>query len=320
MNRQELVPLGSAPLATTAAADVNNKFAAGIKDGGDFLPSLSLKGRQFHIKSGGQLVSLDNRTLDVILVTARDGLSKSYYVGPYVPGENKKPDCQSSNGLTPDVTVAAPQSETCARCPQNAWGSKINATTGAQGKACADTKVLILAPPSLDGDKPLLLALPAASLKNFAAYIKLLNHNGLRADQVITRLVFTADAFPKLDFQYVQNLDAASIAAAAGIAERDDVQAAVNPPVAAAPTLVQVGPAVAQTPTSTPPVTIQQPSSAPVEVAFRVMEQTPGAVQPPPTVGADVGASGVVAASVAGEAGTTDEVADILGRWGAQAK
>ena len=81
----DLVPLGQAQLER---AVVNNEvFSGGIKDAGSYLPVLSLKGRQFHIKTGkNEKVSLEDRSLDVILVTARADLSKQYYAGDYGDG------------------------------------------------------------------------------------------------------------------------------------------------------------------------------------------------------------------------------------------
>jgi hypothetical protein len=201
---------------------------------------LSLKGRQFHIRySKTEKVSLEDRRLEVIMVTARADLSKQYYAGKYDPEKGGAPDCKSADGKVPDPDVANPMSTTCATCRMNAWGSKINETNGKEGKACADHKVLILAPPTLEPatdqkEKPLQLQLPAASLKNLGLYIKLLNHNGLAAGEVVTELSFTdGDAFPKLNFKYKRNLTSDEIAKTQAVAGRGDVLAAIKTPDAA---------------------------------------------------------------------------------------
>lgn len=280
-----LVPVGpGGKLEKSEAGARNTKFAGGIKDGGDFLPTLGLKGRQFHIKSGGQTVSLDNRTLDVILVTARDGLSKMFYEGDYEAGAAKKPDCQSVNGVRPDPGVPKPQSDNCATCRMNAWGSKINKVTGKEGKACADTKMLILAPPTLDAEKPLQLSLPAASLKNLSAYIKLLNHNGLAANEVVTTLKFTGDSYPKLDFKYARNLTSDEAQKVKDVEARDDVQATLSEPAA---------PAVEETATAVQPTVVENVKPA---------AQAPAEAPPAAAKTTD---------------SPTDEVADVLSRWGA---
>lgn len=289
----DLVPLGTAQMER---AQINNtKFSGGIKDGGDFLPTLGLRGRQFRIKAGkGNETSLDNRTLDVILVTAREGVSKQYYEGAYVAGESKTPTCQSADGIRPDPSVVNKQSTTCATCRMNAWGSKINATTGAEGKACGDFKVLILAPPTLDAEKPLQLQLPAASLKNLGLFIKLLNHNGLAANEVVTQLKFTDDAFPKLDFKYVRNLTQDEVAQAHDLEKRDDVIATVK-----TPEHQEEAAGASQQP-------VVAANVQPIQTAVSGAQTGPRAEVVPPTPTAPDNPS--------------DEVAGILSRWGATAK
>lgn len=285
----DLVPLNQAQMER--AKKENSLFSGGIKSGGDFLPLLSLKGRQFHIKTGkNEVVSLDDRTLDVIMVTARQDISKQYFEGEYVPGTVKAPDCKSMDGKVPDADIANPPSKTCATCRMNAWGSKINKLTGKEGKACGDFKSLILAPPTLDADKPLHLSLPAGSLQNLGLYIKLLDHNGLAANEVVTKLSFTSDSFPKLEFKYVRNLDPTEIAQVLEIAQRDDVIATVKVPERQEHTHTSEQPVVAQT---TRVETTVAPTSGP-----RSGEAPPAAPADEPT----------------------DEVKNILGRWGATAK
>jgi hypothetical protein len=276
----DLVPLGQAQLERS---QVNNQvFSGGIKDGSDFLPTLSLRGRQFHIKTGkNEKVSLEDRRLEVIMVTARADLSKQYYAGKYDPEKAGAPDCKSADGKVPDPDVAKPMSVTCATCRMNAWGSKINEITGKEAKACADHKVLILAPPTLDSEKPLQLQLPAASLKNLGLYIKLLNHNGLAANEVVTELSFTVDdAFPKLAFKYKRNLTSNEIGKTKEIEVREDVLATIKTPDAAPPPVKNAS-----------------------EQQTVVQNVTPSADTPPPA-----------------DDKPSDEVASILSRWGATAK
>lgn len=290
----DLVPVGQAQLERVAVK--NDKFSGGIKDGGDFLPSLGLRGRQFRIRANKQEVPIDARTLDVILVTAREALSKSYYEGEFQPGTSKQPDCKSADGIRPDADVKSPMNRTCADCRMNAWGSKINKTTGGQGKACADYKMLILASPTLDDDKPLQLQLPAMSLRNkdaytksLGAYVKLLNHNGLAADEVVTRLKFTDDAFPRLEFTYVRNLSGTEIAKVREVAERDDVKATVSTETAslAPETHASEQPAAVKTEQPANPTVTDQASGGQTQETSE---------------------------------GPSDEIGAILGKWGAQGK
>lgn len=281
-----LVPVSQASIAKKAATEANQAFAGGIKDGSDFLPALGLRGRQFRIKSGGQEVSLDNRTLDVILVAARPTLSKAYYEGKFEPGTVKKPACQSVDGVRPDASVANPMSKLCATCRMNEWGSKKNEVTGKDAKACNDVKLLVLAPPTLETEeKPLQVLLATGSQKTLVKYIKLLNHNGIEANEVVTRLAFTDDAFPKLTFDYVRNLTADEAAKVREIEQREDVISTLAISTQAEPT----------------EVTADQPTTVANVPAPK--ETTP---QPPaPTPAATVADT------------PSDEITAVLGRWGA---
>jgi hypothetical protein len=292
-----LVPLGQAQLERAQVH--NDKFSGGIKDGGDFLPTLGLRGRQFRIRQNKQEVALDNRSLDVILVTAREALSKSYYAGAFQPGTSKQPDCKSADGIRPDADVKNPINKTCVDCRMNAWGSKVNQETGSQGKACADYKLLVLAPPTLDGDKPLQLQLPAMSLRDkdkytesLGSFIKLLNHNGLAADEVVTKLSFTDDAFPRVKFQYVRNLTAAEVAKVREVAQRDDVKATV----------------------STEQATLAPEKHASEQPAAVTNAPAPPAQTANPTDQASGGQTETT------DAGPEGDVANILAQWGAKGK
>lgn len=297
-----LIPLSTAQLEKVKKN--NDAFAGGIKDGGDFLPTLSTKGRQFHIRQNKQSVSLDGRTLDVILVAARSSLSKAYYAGQYQPGQAKAPDCKSVDGIRPDADVKSPQNSTCTTCRMNAWGSKINPTTGAEGKACSDYKLLILAPPDLDGSsKPLQIGLPSMSLKNkdnytesLGAYIKLLTHNNLGVTEVVTRLGFTDDAYPRLTFNYVRNLNAEEAAKVVEIAAREDVVAAIGEQPAA----------LAETEHASEPPT--------------VLPENPLHERIQTTVVAPAASAGNVAVNTPESAAPSEDVADILSKWSQTAK
>jgi hypothetical protein len=280
-----LVPLSEATIARREAAVHNEAFSGGIKDGGDFLPALGLRGRQFRIKSGGQEVNLDNRTLEVILVTGRPTLSKAYYEGKFEPGTVKKPACQSVDGIRPDASVANPIAPLCATCRMNAWGSRKNEQTGRDAKACNDVKMLILAPPTLEADeKPLQVLLATGSQKTFIKYIKLLTHNGLAGAEVVTRLGFTDDAFPKLTFDYVRNLTSDEAVKVAEIAKREDVTATLAISAEQAP--AEVTATQPTTVANVPPV--QTAPAAPPQAPAEVVDDRP-----------------------------SDEITNVLSRWGA---
>lgn len=202
---QTQLPAHLQHLASHAALmAVNQAAAGGISAGG--WPRISIKGSRFRLQSPqGDEVVMPTLDLDVVIVDANPhGLSKVYYQGAYDPSvEEKTPDCWSDNGVGPSNKAAKPQCVTCAACPHNVWGSKIN-PSGSQTKACSDVKkvaVMIAANP----EGPIFeLRIPPASLKNFAEYINAMDKRGMPACTVVTKMKFDTNAdFPKLTFEAV---------------------------------------------------------------------------------------------------------------------
>ena len=78
----------------------------------------------------------DNLYLPVIILRAKRSFTKTFYMSAYNPNdaEHAAPDCMSTDGERPDAGVFAPQSELCATCPQNAFGTGTT-RTAAQPKA-----------------------------------------------------------------------------------------------------------------------------------------------------------------------------------------
>jgi hypothetical protein len=136
--------------------------------------------------------------LDVVIVGVAQGISKQFYAKRWEKGqEGTPPDCQSVDGITPDPGVPNKQSPTCAACPNNVWGSKIN-DNGKKVRACDDRRRLALVP---YGDMenatyggPMLLALPPTSLKNFANYCGELQRHGAQPYHVRSKASFDPNA------------------------------------------------------------------------------------------------------------------------------
>ena len=139
-----------------------------------------------------------NPYLDVVIVGVAQGISKQFYAKRWEPGqEGTPPDCQSVDGIAPDPGVPNKQSPTCAACPNNVWGSKIN-DNGKKVRACDDRRRLALVP---YGDMenatyggPMLLALPPTSLKNFANYCGELQRHGAQPYHVRSKAGFDPNA------------------------------------------------------------------------------------------------------------------------------
>jgi hypothetical protein len=163
MSDQELMNIDAANVPAyikdaAAAAAANEAAAAGISTG--FPPRVKLSSTNFVLVDGnGEEVPYppaklvpgpdDNVYLPVVALKAKKELSKTWYAGSYNKGaDGVGPDCFSNDSERPDPSVPNPQSETCAMCPNNAWGSGTDQDGNAtKGKACSDTKHLAVLVP-----------------------------------------------------------------------------------------------------------------------------------------------------------------------------
>lgn len=167
-------------------------------------PRISIRGRQFHLVGADGNETHLQMDLDVVVIDSNPVLSKRWYPDGYDPKkEGQAPDCYSDNGIGPSSRATRPQAPQCMTCPNNAWGSRVNPETGAQGKACADFKkiaVLTFVGPSLD---PTVyeLDVPALSLKLLNEFGKACQQRGFLPSVVVIKLGFVAEsAFPQLTF------------------------------------------------------------------------------------------------------------------------
>jgi hypothetical protein len=149
-------------------------------------------------------------SIEVVIIKASAAISKIFYRQGYVDGSNAAPDCWSANGQTPAAAVVNKVNPTCADCPMNAWGSRVT-ESGKQGKACSDSRRVAIVPlADIDNELfggPLLLRVPAASLKDLKAYGDLLNTYQYPYYAVATRISFDPkEAYPKFVFSAVRPL------------------------------------------------------------------------------------------------------------------
>jgi hypothetical protein len=223
----QLAKFDPGKLAIFGDKPVNDKFTAGIK-GGEYLPKISIKGREFATVISGERKQLPREVryeLPVVIVDARESVSKEYYKKKWGErdggDEVSAPDCQSLDGVSPDRGVAVPVNPTCQLCPFNAWGS---ADTG-KGKRCSDYKLLIVVPANKLDAQPFQIRLPATSLKSFKSYCRSLDTHGIPVNGAITVLSFKDAEHPQLEFTFEGTLgsreDYDKILAAA---ERQDVR------------------------------------------------------------------------------------------------
>lgn len=202
-----LVPFesGNLPAYLQNRAPVVNDLGANV--GGGF-SVMSIKGKVFTMVKGGARTLLRNpndedaaaTSIMVVLLKANAGLSKVWYANGYVEGSAEAPDCFSHDGIAPDPSAEHKQATKCAGCPKNIWGSKIS-DGGKKLKACADSRRVAIA--DLDNlDDPILLRVPAATLKPLADYGAMLAGRQAPYNAVLTKIGFDAEsASPKLTFK-----------------------------------------------------------------------------------------------------------------------
>ncbi len=257
-------------------------FEAPVSQGVVF-PRISTNKRMFSIMESGAdpvvIRGADKRPIDhidVVVIGANPGIYKTFYPGKYVPGaEVEAPTCFSTNGVAPHASSKTKQATTCAECPHNVFGSRIT-ESGKKGKACSDSKRLLVMPPAVKDQNVYMLSVSATALKGWNSYIKLLQHHGVPSPAVaITHITLNEDTeFPQLQFSYTATLDAAVVSAVLERIQQEDVATFMEgqadaedsftgaktmpgqpaaAPVAAAPTPVAAAPAPAPVPVAAAP-------------------------------------------------------------------
>jgi len=190
----------------------NNVFASAVPVGG--FPVISIKGKVFHVQRGDERTLITKGEdgdpasfLETVIVAVNPNKSKVYYDSGYEEGSVAKPTCYSNDGTSPAGDAEHPQAKKCAACPHNQWGSRIT-DNGGKGKACGDSMRLAIAPPDQIND-PMLLRVPAASLKTLGQYGQQLAKRGVEPHHVVTKIGFDYNvAHPALTFKAVRFVEA----------------------------------------------------------------------------------------------------------------
>lgn len=252
----QIIPFESAalPAAFSGLFQVSDDLSTGVGSGG--YPHVSIKGKVFHIVRGDEKTLVTKpeaddepaASIEVVIVKANSALSKVYYAGGYTEGSDAKPLCYSNDSIKPAADSTEPQASNCATCPHNQWGSRIT-DNGGQGKACADSRRIAIAQVSQIND-PMLLRIPAASLKALAQYNDTLKKRGVPYQVVVTKIGFDYSvAHPALTFKPVGFIDDATAREVAGMVETDVVNNIIgttNVRGASSPALEQTPVAAAQ--------------------------------------------------------------------------
>ena len=217
-------------------ANANDTLGAGITASYAFM---AFKGKVWTLRYQGVDTPLmrddgdgPRGSIEVILVDAAAAVSKIYYKNGWIDGSTEAPDCWSGNGVTPDASVKAKVNPTCADCPMNAWGSKVT-EAGKNSKMCADSRRTAIVPLNdIENDMfggPMLLRVPAASLKDLAAYGKILNSYDVPYYAAATRISFDAkESFPKFVFSPMRPLTEAEAIRVKGLRMDKRVKTVLN--------------------------------------------------------------------------------------------
>jgi hypothetical protein len=298
--------------AATLPANIGNLFQVerlGSAPTGGF-PVISIKGKVFTKTQGDsrELITKPGEdgepasSIEVVIVGRNPHRSKVFYATGYTEGSDAKPTCYSNNGLTPEPDAESPQAKKCATCAHNQWGSRVT-ENGAKGKACSDSQRLAVAPIGMIND-PMLIRVPAASLKALDAYGDSLVKRNVPYQLVATKIGFDYTvAHPALTFKAIGLVDEATAGQVAEIAQTDVIQQIVGlaavpreesfaqetAPAIAATTVNTTPPSPAVTQAPQPVQTVAQPQPAPIAPA-PVAEPIPVATAPAPQVKETTGA------------------------------
>lgn len=201
MNQISLIQ-GAVPqhIAQSTGAGINDNAAAGWDAGG--FGVVSIRGKVWRIRArreeqvltappGPGLAPVPVQLLPVIIVGIAQAKSKRFYLNDFTEDRLMPPDCYSVNGVAPDPASPAKQSESCAACEWNRFGT---AKGTGRGKRCSDHKriAVLLADDALRAQypDPLLLDLPPTSVPNLISCAADLKRFGFDMTQVRTALAF----------------------------------------------------------------------------------------------------------------------------------
>ena len=230
MSNMTLFKSGSAvPDYLREANDTTTKDIAGSSSG----KQISIKGGVWRMVVGGKEVAKnEERALNIVVIAAGKGVTRTYYAEKYEEGKDIKPTCWSAEGAVPNEEVPTPQGKTCATCPQNIEGSGEG-----KSRACRYSKRLAV---TLENDiegNIYRLSVPAKSYFGKAdgdkmplqAYGKFLAGHGIPITGVVTEARFdTAEAVPVIKFRAVRPLDVNEWNNAKAQSQTEDAQQAVE--------------------------------------------------------------------------------------------
>jgi len=211
------------------ATDSTTKDIAGSSGG----KQISIKGGVWRMVVGGEEVAKnEDRSMNIVVISAGKGVSRTFYADKYEEGKDIKPACWSAEGVVPNEEVPEPQGKTCATCPQNIEGSGEG-----KSRACRYSKRLAVALENDIAGNIYRLSVPAKSYFGkidgdkmpLQAYGKFLSGHGIPITGVVTEARFdTAEAVPVLKFRAVRPLERSEWELAKAQSQTEDAMMAVE--------------------------------------------------------------------------------------------
>ena len=161
-------------------------------------------------------------------IILRDTPVNAYYKTPYDPDNPAPPDCSSLGALKPDTGIEEPVSESCASCPMNKYNTAVDKNGDpAKGKACSNTRRLVLQAPGTD--MPAIITLPPTSRKNLDQYLKRLSSKGIPLYAVVTEFSFDDSVeYPKVKLDQVEFIPEAEFTTIRKYRQSEEIEKVVN--------------------------------------------------------------------------------------------
>jgi hypothetical protein len=188
-------------------ADAATKDIAGSSGG----KQISIRGGVWRMIVGGEEVAKnEDRSMNLVVIAAAKGITRTYYAEKYEEGKDVKPSCWSAEGEKPNPEVPNPQASSCATCPQNIEGSGEG-----KSRACRYSKRLAVALENDISGNIYRMSIPAKSYFGkpdgdkmpLQAFGKFLAGHGIPITGIVTEARFdTSEAVPVLKFRAVRPL------------------------------------------------------------------------------------------------------------------
>jgi len=211
----------------------SDDFTKSIASTGSGGRTISIKGGVFRMIVGGEEVAKnEDRAMNFVVVAAAPTLGRTFYSSGYEEGTIAGPACWSADSKVPDPSVSAPQSESCATCPQNIKGSGQG-----ESRACRFNRRFAVVLEGDIGGPVYRLQLPATSLfgepKNekmpMYAYANFLAGHQVPISGVVTEARFdTEAAVPVLKFRAVRPLSEKEVAVSRAQGTSEEAELAID--------------------------------------------------------------------------------------------